>query len=279
MSDSRATTLVIETVKPLFVAFPKFFGAIGGASLDFLSTFGAVARLTWLTMVAAIKPPWEPRELFRQIHSLGIQSLSIAFLTALFTGAVMALQFGFGLQRFGASAYVGKLVSLGFVMELGPVLTALLVGGRVGAGIAAEIGSMKVTEQLDAIRALGADPVKKLVVPRVLACIITMPLLALLADVVGTFGGALVSIGQGLTITYYLDQVITTVNINHLMHGLIKAAFFGYFYGIIGCFMGMQTSGGTEGVGQATTRAVVITSITILIGDFILGKMLLPFMS
>jgi len=276
--SDKASTMVLETVKPIFIAFPRFFGAVGRVTIDALSTFGAVAYLTWQAMVAAVKPPWEGRELARQMYTLGVQSLSIAFLTALFTGAVMALQFGFGLQRFGASAYVGKLVSLGFVMELGPVLTALLVGGRVGAGIAAEIGSMAVTEQLDAIRALGADPVKKLVVPRVLACVITMPMLALLADVVGTFGGALVSVSQGLTITYYIDQVITTVNLNHLMHGLIKAAFFGYFYGIIGCFMGMQTSGGTEGVGLSTTRAVVITSITILIGDFILGKMLLPFL-
>jgi phospholipid/cholesterol/gamma-HCH transport system permease protein len=275
--SNRATTLVVKTVRPLFIAFPAGLASIGGATVDFLSTFGAISRLTALTFAAALRRPWEIRELVRQVYALGVQSISIAFLTALFTGAVMALQFGFGLQRFGASAYVGKLVSLGFVMELGPVLTALLVGGRVGAGIAAEIGSMRVTEQIDAIRALGADPIKKLVVPRVFACILTMPLLALLADVVGTFGGALVSMSQGLTFTYYLDQVITTVNINHLMHGLIKSAFFGYFYGIIGCYMGLQTTGGTEGVGLATTRSVVVTSITILVGDFILGKMLLPF--
>ncbi len=264
--------------RPLFSVFPNVLAAIGGTTLDFLSTFGAISRLTFQTIGGAVRRPYEIRELLKQMYALGAQSLSIAFLTALFTGAVMALQFGFGLERFGASAYVGKVVSLGFVMELGPVLTALLVGGRVGAGITAELGSMNVTEQIDAIRALGADPVKKLVVPRVLACVITMPILALMADIVGTFGGAMIAVTeQGLTYSYYLDQVLTTVDIDELMHGLYKSAFFGYFYSIIGCFMGLQTTGGTEGVGRSTTRTVVITSITILIGDFVLGKVLLPF--
>ena len=263
-----------------FSAFPDVFASIGGGFLDFLATFGSVSRLTFKMAAAAVRRPWEGRELIRQMHALGTQSLSIAFLTALFTGAVMALQFGFGLERFGAASYVGKVVSLGFVMELGPVLTALLVGGRVGAGITAELGSMSVTEQIDAMRALGADPVKKLVVPRVLACVITMPILALMADVVGTIGGMLVAVAdQGVTWGYYLDQVITSVNINHLLHGLIKSAFFGFFYGIIGCYKGLQTRGGTEGVGRATTETVVITSITILVGDFILGKVMLPFMT
>jgi len=262
----------------LFRVFPAVLSALGGTFLGFLSYFGAVSRLTLQAMWVGIRRPWEFRELVRQIYALGVQSLSIAFLTALFTGAVMALQFGFGLERFGAAAYVGKVVSLGFVMELGPVLTALLVGGRVGAGITAELGSMNVTEQIDAIRALGADPIKKLVVPRVLACVITMPLLAVMADVVGTFGGAMVAVTeQGLTYAWYLDQVVTAVDIDEVVHGLIKAAFFGYFYGIIGCFQGLNTRGGTEGVGRATTETVVITSITILVGDFILGKMLLPF--
>ncbi len=261
-----------------FPLFASFFGSIGHRAMSFLATFGAISRLTGQTFIAAFRRPFELRALFKQMHALGTQSLSIAFLTAMFTGAVMALQFGWGLERFGAANYVGKVVSLGFVMELGPVLTALLVGGRVGAGITAELGSMNVTEQIDAIRALGADPVKKLVAPRVLACIITMPILALLADIVGTFGGMMVAVTeQGLTHAYYLDQVLTTVDIDELMHGLIKSAFFGYFYSIIGCFQGLQTQGGTEGVGRATTQTVVITSITILVGDFVLGKALLPF--
>jgi phospholipid/cholesterol/gamma-HCH transport system permease protein len=261
-----------------FHVFPRVLWIIGSTALEFFATFGAVSRLTGQTLAAGLRRPFEFSELLRQLYSLGVQSISIGFLTALFTGAVMALQFGWGLERFGASNYVGKVISVGFVMELGPVLTALLVGGRVGAGITAELGSMNVTEQIDAIRALGADPVKKLVVPRVLACTIAMPVLALMADVVGIFGGMLVAVAeQGLTSAFYMDQVLTTVDIGEVNHGLVKSVFFGYFFGILGCFMGLQTRGGTEGVGRFTTRTVVITSITILIGDFVLGKVLLPF--
>ncbi len=253
-------------------------GALGAGFLSFFTTFGAIASLTTRAGRAMFTRPLEFRSLVQQLYALGVQSISIAFLTAFFTGAVMALQFGWGLERFGAANYVGKVISVGFVMELGPVLTALLVGGRVGAGITAELGSMNVTEQVDAIRALGADPIKKLVVPRVVACIISMPLLAAMADVVGIFGGMVVAVtDQGLTTAYYLDQVLTSVDIPEVMHGLIKAGFFGYFFGIIGCYMGLKTTGGTQGVGKATTRTVVVTSITILIGDFILGKVLLPF--
>jgi len=272
---SAATPSAPAASSPLVI---DLLAAIGAGFMSFFITFGAIAKLTVQMLRAMLSRPIEIRPVVQQLYSLGVQSFSIAFLTALFTGAVMALQFGWGLERFGAANYVGKVISVGFVMELGPVLTALLVGGRVGAGITAELGSMNVTEQIDAIRALGADPIKKLVVPRVIACVISMPLLAAMADVVGIFGGMVVAVAdQGLTTAYYLDQVVTTVDIPEVMHGLIKAGFFGYFFGIIGCYMGLNTSGGTEGVGRFTTRTVVVTSITILIGDFILGKILLPF--
>jgi len=264
--------------RKLFSAFPDALAAIGAVTMGFLSRFGAISRLTWETVLSAGMRPFPFRELIRQIERLGVQSFSIGFLTALFTGAVMALQFGWSLERFGASNYVGSVISVGFVMELGPVLTALLVGGRVGAGITAEIGSMKVTEQIDAIRAMGASPVQKLVLPRVLACVLTMPMLALMADVVGITGGGLVAIAeQGLTPSYYFDQVLRSTHIGQVMHGLIKATFFGFIYGMVGCYEGMHTQGGTAGVGVATTRTVVILSISILVCDFILGKMLLPF--
>lgn len=254
------------------------FAALGRAVINFLEGFGAISRLTFHMFKVGPRQPFEVSELVRQLYKIGAQSVSIAFLTALFTGAVMALQFGWSLERFGAASYVGKVVSVGFVMELGPVLTALLVGGRVGAGITAELGSMSVTEQIDAIRALGADPVKKLVWPRVTACTIAMPILALMADFVGTAGGMMVAVvEQGLTASYYIDQVLTTVDIGEVLHGLIKALFFGFAFGLIGCYQGLQTRGGTEGVGLATTQTVVITSITILVSDFFLGKALLPF--
>tara|TARA_Y100001968_G_scaffold322361_1_gene358325 strand:+ start:55 stop:879 length:825 start_codon:yes stop_codon:yes gene_type:complete len=256
----------------------ELISALGASFLGFFTTIGSISALSLRCLAAMARRPLDLHALLRQLYAVGVQSLSIAFLTALFTGAVMALQFGWGLERFGAANYVGKVISVGFVMELGPVLTALLVGGRVGAGITAELGSMKVAEQIDAIRALGADPIRELVVPRVLACIIAMPLLAAMADLVGIFGGMVIAVTeQGLSTAYYLDQVLTTVDVPKVLHGLIKAGFFGYFFGIIGCHMGLSTEGGTEGVGRFTTRAVVLTSITILIGDFILGKILLPF--
>ncbi|MCP4808134.1 MAG: ABC transporter permease [Proteobacteria bacterium] len=206
----------------------------------------------------------------------GIGSWSIAVLTALFTGAVMAIQFAVGLEPYGASLYTGKLVSLAMFRELGPTLTAVLVGGRVGAGFAAEIGSMNVTEQVDAISALGADPVRKLVVPRVLACVIMLPLLTILADFVGCFGGMLITMQEvGITPRFFVEQVIDTIEIPDLFHGLAKSVFFGYVIAIIGCYIGLNTRGGTEGVGQSTTNTVVAVSITVLVSNFLLTKLFL----
>ena len=243
-------------------------------ALQLLGHIGAVARLTGRTFREMVKPPFEWPLLSDQMDQAGIGSWSIAVLTALFTGAVMAIQFAVGLEPYGASLYTGKLVSLGIVKELGPTLTAVLVGGRVGAGFTAEIGSMNVTEQVDAISALGADPVRKLVVPRVLACLIMLPLLTLLADFVGLFGGMLVTMDEvGVTWRFYVDQVIETIDLGDLMHGLSKSLFFGYFISIIGCYVGLNTRGGTEGVGQATTRTVVAISITVLVSNFMLTKL------
>jgi phospholipid/cholesterol/gamma-HCH transport system permease protein len=203
-------------------------------------------------------------------------SWSITTLTAVFTGMVMALQFATGLEPYGASMYTGKLSSLGIVRELGPMLTALLVGGRVGSGFAAELGSMAVTEQVDAIRALGADPVKKLVAPRVLACIVMMPLLTMLADVVGILGCMVVTMREvGVTAQFFYSQILDTLMVQDLLHGLGKSVFFGYIIGIVGCWVGLDTYGGTEGVGKATTRAVVISAIGLLVSDYFLTNLFL----
>jgi phospholipid/cholesterol/gamma-HCH transport system permease protein len=241
--------------------------------LKLLSEIGAVGRLAGQTFGCMFRkrPDW--RATVQQMDLAGVGSCSITVLTALFTGAVMALQFSTGLEPYGASLYTGKLVSLGIIREMGPTLTAVLVGGRVGAGFAAELGSMKVTEQVDAMRALGADPIHRLVVPRVIACMVMLPLLTVLADFVGCFGGMLATMSEvGITWRWYVSQVTDTVGVVSLMHGLYKSIFFGFFIAIIGCYMGLKTKGGTEGVGRTTTDAVVAISITVLVSNFILTK-------
>ena len=251
--------------------------AIGRGVMSFVGAFGGLAALTGDVIAAFVRGPREWTRTIQQVHAVGVQSISIAFLTAAATGMIFAVQFGFGLQRFGASLYAGKLVSIAFVMELGPVLTSLVVGARVGAGITAELGSMRVTEQIDAIRALGASPINKLVMPRVLACTLAIPLLVLMADLVGIIAAMFITMAQvGVSARFYLDQVLTTVNMNNLSHGLIKSIFFGYIIGIVGCNYGLRTWGGTRGVGRATTESVVVIAVTILIADFFLTKMLLP---
>ena len=241
-----------------------------------LAEIGAVASLGMATIRAIRKKRPAKVPLFRQFDHVGVGSWSIAVLTAIFTGAVMALQFADGLKSYGASSYTGRIVSLGIVREMGPTLTAVLVGGRVGAGFAAELGSMSVTEQVDAIQALGADPVEKLVVPRVLACVVMIPALTILADFVGLFGGMLAVLAEvGVTPRWYLEQITDTLGMVDFNHGIIKSAFFGVFIGLIGCYKGLQTRGGTEGVGRATTTTVVAISITILVSNFILTKILM----
>jgi phospholipid/cholesterol/gamma-HCH transport system permease protein len=194
-------------------------------------------------------------------------------ITALFTGMVLALQTGIALARFGAKPYVGSVVALSLFRELGPVLTALMVGGRVGAGITAEIGSMQVTEQVDAIRSMGADPVQKLVLPRVLAATLALPLLTVLANVLGIVGGMLLASAQfGIDPSFYLQTIVNTVQMDDFVSGIFKTFFFGALIAWVGCFAGLRTSGGTVGVGRATTRAVVAASIGVLVTDFFLTQ-------
>lgn len=209
-----------------------------------------------------------------QCYHVGVQSLSITTITALFTGMVLALQAAFSLASFGAELFVGDLVSLSIVRELGPVLTALLVGGRVGAGITAEVGSMRITQQLDAMRAMATDPVHKLVVPRLVACTICLPILTILASAVGIMGGMfLASIELQVDGHFYLSRVTQALTVNDIVSGIGKTFFFGYFIGIIACNNGMQVEGGADGVGNATTQTVVSASIMILISDFFLTKL------
>ena len=216
------------------------------------------------------------REVSRQIILMGISSIPIVLLTAVFTGMVLALQTAYGLHRFGAKNYVGNLVGLSLSRELGPVLTAVMVCGRVGAGIAAEIASMVVTEQVDAIRALGGDPIRRLVTPRVVAGTISMPLLAGIAVITGILGGGLVAVLElDITAHQYYRSFLYAVRIPDVTDGLIKSVGFGILVSSIACFKGLRCRGGTEWVGLTTTSAVVTGSLMVFIANFFFTKILI----
>ncbi|APR83375.1 ABC-type transport system protein [Minicystis rosea] len=246
--------------------------------LDDLSSlvehFGEIGSMTWGAFRAMWRRPFEFQSTLYQMESLGVQSMGIASVTSLFVGMVMAVQFAFGLQKFGGMEYTGRIIGLSFSRELAPTLTAVIVGGRIGAGIAAEVGSMAVTEQIDAIRALGADPIKKLVVPRLLASIVVMPVLGAFALVLGFAGAMMITSAQfGIPPGFFLRSSLGSVNFNDYFSGMYKCPFFGAIISLVGCHFGLITRGGTEGVGQATTRTVVVISIAILIADFFLTKL------
>ncbi len=217
--------------------------------------------------------PFEIESTLHQMESLGVRSLAIAAITAIFTGMVMAVQFAFGLQKFGGMEYTGRVIAISFSRELAPTLTAVIVGGRIGSGIAAEIGSMNVTEQVDAIRALGADPVKKLVVPRLIAAVIVMPILGAMALVLG-FGAAMFicDFQFGIPSSFFLRTALGSIQYADFAAGVFKCPFFGALIALIGCHFGLNTRGGADGVGQSTTRTVVAISTAILVADFLLTK-------
>jgi phospholipid/cholesterol/gamma-HCH transport system permease protein len=244
--------------------------------LEQVDRCGRFVLLVGATFRAARRPHFPLLETVRQLEAIGSRSTTIVLITALFTGMVLALQTGIALERFGAKLYVGSVVGLSLARELGPVLTALMVGGRVGAGITAEIGAMQVTEQIDAIRSMGADPVQKLVLPRVLAATLALPLLTIMAVVLGVMGGLLIATTQfGITPNFYLDTVYGTVTVTDLLSGVSKTFVFGWIIAMVGCFTALETTGGTVGVGRSTTTAVVVASISVLVSDFFLTKVLL----
>jgi phospholipid/cholesterol/gamma-HCH transport system permease protein len=238
--------------------------------------FGEVAVLLARTIARAFTRPFPLGAIAYQVEVLGLRSLSIASLTAVFAGLVLSLQFAFFMARFGVQHTVGKVVSLSIFRELGPVLTALTVGARIGSGIAAELGSMKVTEQIDAIRALGADPIKKLAIPRILACILVLPALAVLADVFAMLAGsAVVKVEYEIPFEQFYRSAIETVKWADFTSGIMKSAVFGVIISAVGCYKGFQVEGGTEGVGRATTQTVAIASVAVCLADFFLTKLFL----
>lgn len=233
-------------------------------------------RLSGDTARGAFSRPFYAHDLVEQLEVIGLGSLTVVLLTGFFTGAVLALQSGMTLDQFGARPYVGRLISASMIKELGPVLTALMLAGRVGSGIAAELGSMVVTEQVSALRALGTDPVRKLVVPRVLAGFIMCPILTVVANAVGLLGGWIMAVSQlRVASSVYWQSVVDGLYIEDIWMGLIKPFFLGFIIVTIGCHVGLRTKGGTQGVGRATTNAVVAASVTVLVVDFFVTRLLL----
>lgn len=237
------------------------------------------------TLRASVTRPFHGSELVGQMDAVGVSSLGIVILTGLFTGMVLALQSAVEMQQFGATIYIGRLVGASAVRELGPVLTALMVTGRAGSGMAAQLGAMRVTEQLDALNTMGVDPIRKLVVPRFLAAVIVLPLLTIVTDVVAILGGMLIAVVKlDLTAGLYIRSVYNTLAQTGFMGryipidvfaGLLKPLVFGGIMALTACYYGLRTEGGTEGVGQAATRAVVTTSVLVLASDYFLTQLII----
>jgi phospholipid/cholesterol/gamma-HCH transport system permease protein len=219
-------------------------------------------------------------DIFTQMDSIGVGSLPIVVLTGFFTGCVLALQSATALRSFGSVSLTGNLVALSMVKELGPVLTGLMVSGRNASGMASELGSMKVTEQIDAMRALGTDPVRKLVTPRITATVFMLFFLTIISDAVGIAGGALVSVTLlGLTASSYLHNSYRALVYADVVQGLTKPLFFGFIISSVGCYFGMNTKGGTQGVGRSTTQAVVVSSVMIIVIDFLISRAMIGLFS
>lgn len=257
---------------------PKFWERQIGKAMALVEGVGAVTSMLLGSLRAGFRRPFEGRAILQQIEALGVASVGIVTVTSVFIGMVMSVQFAFGLRKFGGMEYTGRVVALSFMRELAPSLTAVIVGGRIGSGMAAEVGSMAVNEQIDAVRALGADPLKKLVWPRLVASTLVMPVLAAFALVLG-FGGAMLisDVEFNIQWKFFLNSALSVVTMADFASGMMKTPVFGAIIALVGCHMGMTTRGGSVGVGNSTTRAVVVVSITILIADFFLTKLAIIF--
>jgi len=249
----------------------NLFAHIGRVFLRFLSETGRLAVFTVDAVTGMVRPPVYWSLIGRQMMQIGYFSLPVVGLTAFFTGGVLALQIYNGASRYGAETFVPVVVLVGITRELGPVIAGLMVAGRVAAAIAAEIGTMRVTEQIDALTTLSTNPVKYLVVPRLIAAVISMPLLVAVADSIGVFGGYVASTqALGFNGPIYLNNTMNGVNYDDVSSGLIKAAVFGFIIALMGCYNGCRTRGGAAGVGKATTDAVVSSFVLILFSDLVI---------
>ncbi len=257
----------------------KFEEILSGTQTGvFLTHIYRYTKFLGTVLRSLVRRPYYLKEIIEQLYQVGYRSLSIVSLTGIFTGMVLAFQTGMEMSRFGAKGYIGSVVALSLVRELGPVLTALVVAGRVGAGITAELGSMRVTDQIDAMRAMAIDPYKKLVSTRIISLLIMLPVLVAVADALGLLGGLIIAT-TNLNVGYelYKSTVLDALLLEDLVSGIIKPFVFAFVIGTIGCYLGMNTTGGTKGVGSSTTLSVVLSSISIFILDFVMTKIFFLF--
>ena len=253
----------------------KFFDFIGSLIINFIEESGRIIILFAKTIMWTFRPPLNSKNIVQQMEEVGINSIPVVLIMSLFTGMVLALQSYTGFRRFNAEAFVGTVVALSMVRELGPVLSGLMVSGRVGAAMAAELGTMQVTEQIDALQSMATNPIKFLVVPRFLAALFVMPVLVILSDIVGIMGGYIVStILLGTNSTTYIKRTWDYLELDDIYAGLLKSCVFGIIIAIISCYQGFSTRGGAEGVGKATTRAVVLSSLIILISNYFITALM-----
>jgi phospholipid/cholesterol/gamma-HCH transport system permease protein len=254
----------------------NFISAIGNTVIKAISHIGGVFNLLgltlyWMVIGPFIKKPASRKNIFAQMVFGGVNSILIVFFVALFTGIVLAMQSAYQLAQLGAEMYVASLVAVSMARELGPVLTALVVAGRVGAAITAELGTMKVTEQIEALQAMALNPVRFLVVPRFLALIVMLPCLTIFGDLIGMVGGYLVGVMNiGINSGMYIDITFEFLTLKDIYTGLVKSVFFAMIISLIGCYMGLNTSGGAEGVGRSTTISVVSSFIMVILADCVL---------
>ncbi len=249
--------------------------SVGRIFLDFLASTGRLTYFLIYSLIQGVQPPYYWRQILRQFWEIGYLSLPVVGLTAFFTGMVLALQSYTGFSRFNAESAIASVVVLSMTRELGPVLAGLMISGRIGAAMAAEIGTMRVTEQIDALVTLSTNPQKYLIAPRLLAGVIVLPPLVLIADTIGVFGGYIVSVYRlDFNPASYIKQTFDFLEVGDVTSGLIKAAVFGFIISLMGCYHGFNSKGGAIGVGKATTSAVVSASILILIANYFLTALL-----
>jgi len=258
------------------VAFAQgFLASIGATVIWLCQATGSLSVFTFSGVTHVFRPPWYPAETIRQFMKIGYYSLPVVGMTALFTGGALALQIYSGGSRFNAESVVPQIVAIGMTRELGPVLGGLMVAGRVSASIAAELGTMRVTEQIDALSTLSTNPMKYLVAPRIVAATIAMPLLAFVGDVIGIMGGCLVGVERlDFNAATYIKTSYDFLEAGDVTSGLIKAAVFGFIIAVMGCYQGYNSGRGAQGVGRATTNAVVTASILILASNYVLTEAL-----